>query len=193
MVRKKTRTFATAFMKTEFHDCYIGIWCNGNTTDSGPVIPGSNPGIPTNFSFTSGIWCNGNTTDSGPVIPGSNPGIPTANRASFSNERCFFGICVFLQPKAFSPAKSFLMAKRKWRRLGGKTEIPYNTLSLSTSIVGGLSVRYTYSYLFSASMALIFCLTSSRSLFSLSTLRFISSSRLLPFLLAALRKPRLFS
>ena len=25
----------------------IGIWCNGNTTDSGPVIPGSNPGIPT--------------------------------------------------------------------------------------------------------------------------------------------------
>ncbi len=162
MVRKKTRTFATAFMKTEFHDCYIGIWCNGNTTDSGPVIPGSNPGI------------------------------PTANRASFSNERCFFGICVFLQPKAFSPAKSFLMAKRKWRRLGAKQKSP-TILSLSTSIVGGLSVRYTYSYLFSASMALIFCLTSSRSLFSLSTLRFISSSRLLPFLLAALRKPRLFS
>ena len=27
----------------------IGIWCNGNTTDSGPVIPGSNPGIPTNL------------------------------------------------------------------------------------------------------------------------------------------------
>ena len=26
---------------------HIGIWCNGNTTDSGPVIPGSNPGIPT--------------------------------------------------------------------------------------------------------------------------------------------------
>ena len=25
----------------------IGIWCNGNTTDSGPVFPGSNPGIPT--------------------------------------------------------------------------------------------------------------------------------------------------
>ena len=70
---------------------YIGIWCNGNTTDSGPVIPGSNPGIPTKRSifqdrkmlFCSekeiyiGIWCNGNTTDSGPVIPGSNPGIPT--------------------------------------------------------------------------------------------------------------------
>ena len=26
---------------------FIGIWCNGNTTDSGPVIPGSSPGIPT--------------------------------------------------------------------------------------------------------------------------------------------------
>ena len=25
----------------------IGVWCNGNTTDSGPVIPGSNPGTPT--------------------------------------------------------------------------------------------------------------------------------------------------
>ena len=25
----------------------IGIWCNGNTTDSGPVFPGSSPGIPT--------------------------------------------------------------------------------------------------------------------------------------------------
>ena len=25
----------------------IGLWCNGNTTDSGPVIPGSNPGGPT--------------------------------------------------------------------------------------------------------------------------------------------------
>ncbi len=24
-----------------------GVWCNGNTTDSGPVIPGSSPGTPT--------------------------------------------------------------------------------------------------------------------------------------------------
>lgn len=28
-------------------DLIIGLWCNGNTTDSGPVIPGSNPGSPT--------------------------------------------------------------------------------------------------------------------------------------------------
>ena len=26
---------------------FIGIWCNGNTTDSGPVILGSSPSIPT--------------------------------------------------------------------------------------------------------------------------------------------------
>ena len=25
----------------------LGIWCNGNTTDSGPVILGSSPSIPT--------------------------------------------------------------------------------------------------------------------------------------------------
>ena len=31
----------------------IGLWCNGNTTDSGPVIPGSNPGSPTNLPYLS--------------------------------------------------------------------------------------------------------------------------------------------
>ena len=49
------------------------------------------------------------------------------------------------------------------------------------------------SYLFSASIAFIFCFTSSRSSLSFCTFRFISSTRLFPFLLAALRKPRLFS
>ena len=28
-------------------DGQIGLWCNGNTTDSGPVFPGSSPGSPT--------------------------------------------------------------------------------------------------------------------------------------------------
>ena len=27
----------------------IGLWCNGNTTDSGPVISGSSPDSPTIF------------------------------------------------------------------------------------------------------------------------------------------------
>ncbi len=28
-----------------------GLWCNGNTTDSGPVFLGSNPGSPTFFYY----------------------------------------------------------------------------------------------------------------------------------------------
>ena len=50
---KKLRTFATANGngKSRFHP--IGVWCNGNTTDSGPVIPGSNPGTPTQLKPTA--------------------------------------------------------------------------------------------------------------------------------------------
>ena len=29
--------------------CLIGVWCNGNTADSGPAFPGSSPGTPTNL------------------------------------------------------------------------------------------------------------------------------------------------
>ena len=55
------RTFAIAIRKQ--NDCRhkIGIWCNGNTTDSGPVIPGSNPGSPTNhqlFTDKNPLKCN---------------------------------------------------------------------------------------------------------------------------------------
>ena len=32
-----------------------------------------------NKKKTIGVWCNGNTTDSGPVFPGSSPGTPTTN------------------------------------------------------------------------------------------------------------------
>ena len=34
---RKVLTFAVA----------IGLWCNGNTADSGPAFPGSSPGSPT--------------------------------------------------------------------------------------------------------------------------------------------------
>ena len=40
----------------------IGLWCNGNTTDSGPVILGSNPGSPTKTIFFGGsffCFCSG--------------------------------------------------------------------------------------------------------------------------------------
>ena len=45
---KKSCTFAPANeIINDSSAKHIGIWCNGNTTDSGPVIPGSSPGIPT--------------------------------------------------------------------------------------------------------------------------------------------------
>ena len=35
----------------------IGLWCNGNTTDSGPVIQGSSPCSPTkSFSYTGTLF-----------------------------------------------------------------------------------------------------------------------------------------
>ena len=98
-------------MNISFAD--IGIWCNGNTTDSGPVIPGSSPGIPTikKFYFKFGIWCNGNTTDSGPVIPGSSPGIPTHTVRHLSVMKgvfflfigiLFYGVFITINPRAFA-------------------------------------------------------------------------------------------
>lgn len=50
-----------------------------------------------------------------------------------------------------------------------------------------------YSSFSESSITLIFCNTSSKSAFSLSTFRFSSVSRLLPFLEVEVRKPRLFS
>ena len=42
VVSRKSTTFAPAKVKIS-----IGVWCNGNTTDSGPVILGSSPSTPT--------------------------------------------------------------------------------------------------------------------------------------------------
>ena len=36
----------------------IGVWCNGNTADSGPAFPGSSPGTPTREeSLTTEFSC----------------------------------------------------------------------------------------------------------------------------------------
>ena len=40
--------------------------------------------------FDFGIWCNGNTTDSGPVILGSSPSIPTTTKCFLIVESTFF-------------------------------------------------------------------------------------------------------
>ena len=44
---EKSRTFAPAIEKQDDWRNDIGVWCNGNTTDSGPVILGSSPSTPT--------------------------------------------------------------------------------------------------------------------------------------------------
>ena len=59
---EKSRTFALAFRETPLENCKnSGVWCNGNTADSGPAFPGSSPGTPTRKSqatYTSAcVFC----------------------------------------------------------------------------------------------------------------------------------------
>ena len=131
-----------------------------------------------------GIWCNGNTTDSGPVIPGSNPGIPT--KSIFLLERCFFVLGSFVDESFPSRPSIFGATFSK----GFVFFLSYTYIKKPKCLGCTSAVLF---YLFSASIAFIFCFTSSRSSLSFCTFRFISSTRLFPFLLAALRKPRLFS
>ena len=46
----------------------------------------------------SGLWCNGNTTDSGPVFLGSNPGSPTKKLSNAQLFLCllFFFLYLFV-------------------------------------------------------------------------------------------------
>ncbi len=129
-----------------------------------------------------GIWCNGNTTDSGPVIPGSNPGIPT--KSIFLLERCFFCFREFVGEPPFPSCPSI------FGTTFSKGSVAFSSIKKPKCLDCTSAVLF---YLFSASIAFIFCFTSSRSSLSFCTFRFISSTRLFPFLLAALRKPRLFS
>ena len=45
---QKSSTFAPAKQKC------MGVWCNGNTADSGPAFPGSSPGTPTEKKVSLG-------------------------------------------------------------------------------------------------------------------------------------------
>ena len=46
---QKCCTFAPSNKKDDNRSFDFGLWCNGNTTDSGPVFLGSNPSSPTSF------------------------------------------------------------------------------------------------------------------------------------------------
>ena len=37
-----------------------------------------------------GVWCNGNTADSGPAFPGSSPGTPTKRKSHSNERLFFF-------------------------------------------------------------------------------------------------------
>lgn len=52
----------------------IGLWCNGNTTDSGPVIPGSNPGSPTHPPLFKSLNPAGNCHFTGFFVAFPDPG-----------------------------------------------------------------------------------------------------------------------
>lgn len=48
--RKKSQIALNIQIFSIFAPEMIGLWCNGNTSDSGPDVPGSNPGSPTKKS-----------------------------------------------------------------------------------------------------------------------------------------------
>ncbi len=95
VISKINSNFAAQFSNCNFN---IGIWCNGNTTDSGPVILGSSPSIPTiikvfsshrkhffDFLKTHSCHLHGSAENLHPLI--------VSNDSCFS---CFFK-CIILQ------------------------------------------------------------------------------------------------
>ena len=39
---------------------------------------------------STGLWCNGNTADSGPAFPGSSPGSPTQEEDAVASSSCVY-------------------------------------------------------------------------------------------------------
>ena len=52
MQKKDENIFFTEKSCTFASQLSLGLWCNGNTADSGPAFPGSSPGSPTAESFS---------------------------------------------------------------------------------------------------------------------------------------------
>ena len=47
VIREKVVPLHPQFSKSAELKYKFGVWCNGNTADSGPAFPGSSPGTPT--------------------------------------------------------------------------------------------------------------------------------------------------
>ena len=49
LVSEKVVPLHPQYKTSEFWKTNFGVWCNGNTADSGPAFPGSSPGTPTRW------------------------------------------------------------------------------------------------------------------------------------------------
>ena len=71
---------------------------------------GKKPYLCTAFEQSTGLWCNGNTADSGPAFPGSSPGSPAKRRDAIAPLLFYFGglrplsLAYSLRPNTFEPA-----------------------------------------------------------------------------------------
>ena len=52
---KYLETGKKPYLCTAFEQC-TGLWCNGNTADSGPAFPGSSPGSPAKLETPSRLF-----------------------------------------------------------------------------------------------------------------------------------------
>ena len=65
--------------------------------------------------MSAGLWCNGNTADSGPAFPGSSPGSPTAESFSLTETLFLFSVVYIQahQQSLGGYAKSLANLKKK--------------------------------------------------------------------------------
>ena len=68
---------------SKYYFCFLGYGVIGNTTDSGPVIPGSSPGIPTERRKRAFSSAGSEHLPYKQRVGGSNPSTPTRINDNF--------------------------------------------------------------------------------------------------------------
>ena len=60
-----------------------------------------------------GVWCNGNTADSGPAFPGSSPGTPTRKSQAANTSACDFSFSLknYVAKLAYIEKNTYLCAQ----------------------------------------------------------------------------------